>query len=508
MPDNEASTTISMVSGNGDQDAIVVLLGDFTLDLAGKTLSRGGRKVPLSPKPFHTLVYLIEHRDRVVSQLELLQQVWGERRELNTVHQAIKAIRRALDDDAEGPKFVETAAGHGYRFVAQVRFKAPEQAASLNLPEAHGDSPPRELVSRRWISAFIILAGLVCLAAIIIWVCLLSYRHIPIPAKIVPTPDAIIAFDEAGRQLWKHVFERNLSPPVPQGPLKLDETPWRTQIVDLDGDGRPEVLFAAIYEHIQGSEGEEELFCFSPEGRILWRYKPITHFVFNTRDINGPWKFAQVLTVPQQGTRSVWVVVGHTELWPSFIMKFSPKGDRALQFVNSGQIYMIEQVRTTEGAFIIAGGLNNEYRMASVAVLEENGPPTASPQSPGVRFECLDGCPKARPFRYLLFPRTELDRASGRPYNWVNAIRVRDRGIIVVTHESNEGTTLLYDLSKRFQPQDVVYSAGFREVHKKLEREGTIDHTFEQCKERGQPMLVRVWDRGGEPTMAPVPWVQ
>jgi len=170
---------------------------------------------------------------------------------------------------------------------------------------------------------------------------------------------------------------------------------------------------------------------------------------------------------------------------------------------------MIEQVRTTEGGFIIAGGLNNEYRMASVAVLEENGPPAASPQTHGVRFECLDGCPKAHPFRYLLFPRTELDRADGRPpYNWVKAIRVRESGVLLITHESNESTTLLYDLSRRFQPLDVVYSAGFREVHEKFEREGKIDHSFDQCPEPKTPMAVRVWDRDKEPVVVPVPWVK
>src|SRR5438552_2769120 len=69
-----------------------------------------------------------------------------------------------------------------------------------------------------------VAAALLLMAGAIAAGLFLLLRHEQVPARVSMTRNAIIAFDDTGRQLWKHVFERNLSPPVPQGPLKLDET--------------------------------------------------------------------------------------------------------------------------------------------------------------------------------------------------------------------------------------------------------------------------------------------
>ena len=51
--------------------------GSFELDLAARELRRAGRPVPLQPRVFGVLRYLIEHRDRVVSKQELIEALWG-----------------------------------------------------------------------------------------------------------------------------------------------------------------------------------------------------------------------------------------------------------------------------------------------------------------------------------------------------------------------------------------------------------------------------------------------
>lgn len=92
----------------------------FTIDLQRRSLSRGSERIHLTPMPFKTLEYLALNRGRILSKEQLLEAVWGEQREGNTVEQAIRQIRRALGDEKENPRFIQTIPGEGYSFIAEV----------------------------------------------------------------------------------------------------------------------------------------------------------------------------------------------------------------------------------------------------------------------------------------------------------------------------------------------------------------------------------------------------
>jgi len=98
--------------------------GDFVLDVAAYELRRGSRRVRLERQPLDLLILLVERRGQLVSHEEIASRLWGEGVfvEVATgIHSAIRKIRRALRDDAEAPRFVESVARRGYRFVAPVR---------------------------------------------------------------------------------------------------------------------------------------------------------------------------------------------------------------------------------------------------------------------------------------------------------------------------------------------------------------------------------------------------
>ena len=93
----------------------------FALDLASERLLRGSRSIPLRPKSFAVLRYLAEHPGRLVTPDELLAAIWPD------VHvgrglpkDSVLETRRALGDRPRTPRFIETAHGRGYRFVARV----------------------------------------------------------------------------------------------------------------------------------------------------------------------------------------------------------------------------------------------------------------------------------------------------------------------------------------------------------------------------------------------------
>ncbi|HEY6270574.1 MAG TPA: winged helix-turn-helix domain-containing protein [Terriglobales bacterium] len=95
--------------------------GGFQLDPARHTLFRQGQPVPLAPKLFETLVFLVEHRNRILPKDELIEALWAETfvGEGN-LSQNVFLLRKALGDDRNGHSFIHTIPGRGYRFIAPV----------------------------------------------------------------------------------------------------------------------------------------------------------------------------------------------------------------------------------------------------------------------------------------------------------------------------------------------------------------------------------------------------
>ena len=94
---------------------------DLELNTALFELRRGGARVPLEPQAFDVLAYLVAHRDRVVRKDELMDAVWGGPFVSEAaVTSRIKQARRAVGDDGQAQRVIQTVHGRGYRFVASV----------------------------------------------------------------------------------------------------------------------------------------------------------------------------------------------------------------------------------------------------------------------------------------------------------------------------------------------------------------------------------------------------
>lgn len=95
--------------------------GDFTLDLANRQLWRAGEKVELGSRYFDALVLLAAHPHALISKYRFMEEVWrGIPVTDEALTQCIRTLRRALDDDASNPRFIETVPKHGYRFLPNV----------------------------------------------------------------------------------------------------------------------------------------------------------------------------------------------------------------------------------------------------------------------------------------------------------------------------------------------------------------------------------------------------
>ncbi len=103
--------------------ADMVRFGTFQLDLKARELHKAGVKVKLQEQPFRVLALLVAQAGQVVTREDLRQKIWPSDVYVafdQGLNNAIRKVREALGDSADNPRFIETVAKHGYRFLSPV----------------------------------------------------------------------------------------------------------------------------------------------------------------------------------------------------------------------------------------------------------------------------------------------------------------------------------------------------------------------------------------------------
>lgn len=178
--------------------------GEFTLDLRRRALFRGGLRIHLTSKPLEALVFLVDQRGRVVGKDELLTAVWKDLAVTEGVLvQAVRQIRRALDDDKENPSFIQTVPREGYRFVGHVDIESSGGPVAMPSTAPGPSGRPR---TRRFLQIF---AGAVVVAlGFVVWRFLVSGHEPPSapPIALDGEPTRISPLTAGGISAVKPVF--------------------------------------------------------------------------------------------------------------------------------------------------------------------------------------------------------------------------------------------------------------------------------------------------------------
>ena len=166
---------------------------DFELDPNAYRLRHKDRNVRLERIPFELLCLLVEGRGELVTREEILERVWGKGVFVdgeNSINTAVRKIRRALNDDADAPRFIVTVPARGYRFVASIHeTKAAaaisQDGASAAISAVNPAAPPREEPGlRRWWRVPAMLAGL-ALSSVLIALALHHSLRLEGPAVVI-----------------------------------------------------------------------------------------------------------------------------------------------------------------------------------------------------------------------------------------------------------------------------------------------------------------------------------
>jgi DNA-binding winged helix-turn-helix (wHTH) protein len=104
---------------------MVYVFGTCELHPQRYALTHAGQTRSLRPKVFQVLLYLLEHRERVVTKDELCTQVWPNQFISEaTLESTVRAVRQAIGDSGQGQRLIQTVYGRGYRFVGEVALHA------------------------------------------------------------------------------------------------------------------------------------------------------------------------------------------------------------------------------------------------------------------------------------------------------------------------------------------------------------------------------------------------
>src|SRR3984893_12440328 len=122
---------------------------DFELDPSSYRLRHKDRIVRLERVPFELLCLLVERSGQLITREEILERVWGKGVFVDSessINSAVRKIRRALNDDADAPRFIVTVPARGYRFVASIHEEGPAPSVPEGVSAVAEASPSADAV--------------------------------------------------------------------------------------------------------------------------------------------------------------------------------------------------------------------------------------------------------------------------------------------------------------------------------------------------------------------------
>jgi DNA-binding winged helix-turn-helix (wHTH) protein len=117
---------------------MIYVFADCVLDEALQELRRAGQVVAVEPKVFEVLVYLLQHRDRIVTKEELFEQCWPDTFVSEAaLNRCLTKVRQAVQTGRGGPPVIQTVRSRGYRIVVAVEMHPADTTdvdVSIALP--------------------------------------------------------------------------------------------------------------------------------------------------------------------------------------------------------------------------------------------------------------------------------------------------------------------------------------------------------------------------------------
>ena len=255
---------------------------------------------------------------------------------------------------------------------------------------------------------------------------------------------------------------------------------------------------AGVVATVDLGEGKgHRLYFISPRGQFLWQFQPGDPLTFGAGEYRLSWGFLLAGTFQVGMQTKILLATRDYTWWPSQLLVLNLRGQVEDRFVNAGWISSAYFLQSPLGQVVVVGGVSNSFDGAFLAVLDAKQISGSSPERLGSPYECRN-CPAGRPLKYFVFPRSELNVATASLLYAANGYPQGDTIPIVkweVAGDLGQGyPESIYEFSLDFQLRRASYGDHYWEWHRRLEKEGKLKHSREQCPERNGPPRVLQWD--------------
>lgn len=301
------------------------------------------------------------------------------------------------------------------------------------------------------------------------------------------TSTAIVAAGANGRERWRHALPANERIAHPNGRLDLPAEVLR---------GHSGVLAATAYGIRNGDDAIRSgtLFWLAADGALLKTFTFEDRTQFESGTYTSPWSITDYRVDGNPDARRIAVAAHHYQWWPSLVTILDGAWNRRGTFVNAG---WIERVHWLSPDRLVVAGFFNPLDGGMVALLDANAIDGQSPPAPGGEgFRCT-ACGPATPIRYVVLPRSEVNRAGPFPFNRAILQVTGDRLVLRTVEMPSTGADAadaLYEFSPSLTLLRAGYSDRYWDAHRALEARGQIDHPRERCPDRNGPRAFRVWE--------------
>ncbi|MFA5908155.1 MAG: hypothetical protein WC815_05225 [Vicinamibacterales bacterium] len=296
------------------------------------------------------------------------------------------------------------------------------------------------------------------------------------------TAGGVIARDAARVEQWRHEFDagyRTFLPPAP---------------VQVVAGKNPGVYVATSYRARQHEDQVEggELSLFDVTGRLQRTFSFSDRVSFHGQPYSAPWAITAFTVNPAGGEYSV-AVTGHHYTWdPGVLTILDAEWRRRGTFVHAG---WIEQVRWLDHRRLAIGGFSNAHDGGMVSLIDAAALDGQGPEPSGSRHFC-ETCGPNAPLKMVIFPRTELNRLSGSPFNRVILATSGDRlSARTIEMPAERGDAVaVYEFTASLDLVSAQFGDRYWEMHRSLEADGRITHRRDQCPDRDGPRQMQMWE--------------